>query len=49
MRVPTHRDRRFRLIVLNPPDLQKIADLTLQYYNQCAEDFWEGTRDHDVS
>ena len=34
---------------LNPPDLGKIADLTLGHYNQRAEDFWEGTRDHDVS
>jgi hypothetical protein len=34
---------------LNPQDLEKIADLTLEHYNQHAEDFWEGTRDHDVS
>lgn len=34
---------------LNPQDLEKIADLTLEHYNQCAEDFWEGTRDHNVS
>jgi SAM-dependent methyltransferase len=34
---------------LNPRDLEKIADLTLEHYNQCAEDFWEGTRDHNVS
>jgi len=33
----------------NPQQLQEIADLTLQHYNQRAEDFWEGTRDHDVS
>lgn len=32
----------------NPPDLRKTSDLTLAYYNQRAEDFWEGTRDHDV-
>jgi SAM-dependent methyltransferase len=30
-------------------DLQKIARLTLEHYNQCARDFWEGTRDHNVS
>jgi len=29
-------------------DLKKIADLTLEYYNQRAEAFWERTRDHDV-
>ena len=34
---------------LNPQDLQKIAELTLEHYNQRAEDYWEGTRDHDVS
>jgi SAM-dependent methyltransferase len=30
-------------------DLDKISDLTLEYYNQRADQFWEGTRDHDVS
>jgi SAM-dependent methyltransferase len=30
-------------------DLERIAGLTLEHYNQRAEDFWEGTRDHDVS
>ena len=34
---------------LNPQDLEKIVDRTLENYNQRAEDFWEGTRDHDVS
>jgi SAM-dependent methyltransferase len=34
---------------LNPQDLAKIADVTLTHYNQRAEDFWRGTRDHDVS
>jgi SAM-dependent methyltransferase len=34
---------------LNPQELKKIADLTLEHYNQRAEDFWEGTRDHNVS
>ena len=34
---------------LNSQDLEKIADLTLDRYNQNAEDFWEGTRYHDVS
>jgi SAM-dependent methyltransferase len=32
-----------------PSDLKEIADLTLDHYNQRADDFWEGTRDHDVS
>jgi SAM-dependent methyltransferase len=34
---------------LNQQDLEKISDLTLEHYNQRAADFWEGTRDHDVS
>ena len=34
---------------LDPQDVEKIAVLTLEHYNQRAEDFWEGTRDHDVS
>src|SRR6202051_4628438 len=33
---------------LNPQDLEKITDRTLSHYNERAEDFWEGTRDHDV-
>lgn len=32
----------------DPQNLEKIASLTLAHYNQCAEEFWEGTRDHDV-
>ncbi len=34
---------------LNPHDLKEVSDLTLEHYNQGAEDFWQGTRDHDVS
>jgi SAM-dependent methyltransferase len=34
---------------LSPQDLAKIADVTLEHYNQHAEGFWRGTRDHDVS
>jgi SAM-dependent methyltransferase len=30
-------------------DLETIAGLTLEYYDARAKDFWEGTRDHDVS
>jgi SAM-dependent methyltransferase len=30
-------------------DLEKITDRTLEHYNQRADDFWLGTRDHDVS
>ena len=34
---------------LNSQELGTITDLTLKHYNQRAEEFWEGTRDHDVS
>ena len=34
---------------LNPNDLDKITDRTVGHYEQRAADFWEGTRDHDVS
>ena len=34
---------------LNPQDLEKITNLTLSHYNERAEAFWEGTRDHDVN
>ena len=33
---------------LNPQYLEKIASLTLDHYNQHADEFWRGTRDHDV-
>jgi SAM-dependent methyltransferase len=33
----------------DPDDLEKISALTLEHYNQRAEDFRDGTRDHDVS
>ena len=34
---------------LHPQDLDKITAVTLRHYNQSAEDFRDGTRDHDVS
>jgi SAM-dependent methyltransferase len=34
---------------LSSQDLKKIALLTLEHYNSRAEEFWKGTRDHDVS
>ncbi|MEO6421738.1 MAG: class I SAM-dependent methyltransferase [Candidatus Nitrotoga sp.] len=34
---------------LNPQDLEKISTLTLKHYDQYAEDFFAGTRNHDVS
>ncbi len=32
-----------------PLDIERIARLTLAHYNQRADEFREGTRDHDVS
>ena len=32
-----------------PTDLEQITSTTLSHYNAVAEDFREGTRDHDVS
>ena len=30
-------------------ELTKISSITLDHYNQHADSFWEGTRDHDVT
>ena len=32
-----------------PEDLTRITTQTLAHYDQNAQGFWEGTRDHDVS
>ena len=34
---------------LNAEELARISALTLAHYQDCAEDFRQGTRDHDVS
>ncbi len=34
---------------LSPRELELISRTTLADYAQAAEDFWQGTRDHDVS
>jgi SAM-dependent methyltransferase len=34
---------------LSPEELARIAGLTIEQYNGQAEQFWAGTRDHDVS
>jgi SAM-dependent methyltransferase len=39
----------FHLMNTEPLDLEQIANKTLAYYDQRADDFWTGTRDHDVS
>ena len=33
---------------LNADELEKVVSLTLDHYNERSEDFWKGTRDHDV-
>jgi SAM-dependent methyltransferase len=33
---------------LNSTELKQIVDLTVEQYNRCADDYWEGTRDHNV-
>jgi SAM-dependent methyltransferase len=35
--------------VLTAQQLDEISAVTLAHYNEHAENFWEGTRDHDVS
>jgi trans-aconitate methyltransferase len=37
------------LMKLTPPELKQIADRTLQHYDESADAFWQGTREHDVS
>jgi SAM-dependent methyltransferase len=34
---------------MKPEELERISDLTLAHYEARADDFWEGTRSHDVS
>jgi len=36
-------------MALRDDELARIARLTLAHYDQSAEQFWAGTRDHDVS
>jgi SAM-dependent methyltransferase len=34
---------------MNREELDRIARVTLEHYDQRAQDFWQGTKDHDVS
>lgn len=36
-------------MTLSQQDLESIAEATLNHYAENAENFWQGTRDHDVS
>ena len=37
------------LLNIDPHDLRKTSELTLARYNERADAFWAGTKDHDVS
>lgn len=34
---------------LSPAELRRMSELTIGHYDQAAEEFWAGTRHHDVS
>ena len=36
-------------MLLTPEDLLRVASRTLSHYDEQAQAYWEGTRDHDVS
>jgi SAM-dependent methyltransferase len=36
-------------MLLTPEDLQRVASRILSHYDEHAQAYWEGTRDHDVS
>ena len=38
-----------RAMPLTPPELDRVVARTLAHYDRAAQDYWEGTRDHDVS
>src|SRR5947199_1754025 len=38
-----------RNLLLTPEELAQTSSVTLHHYNQDAESFWQGTKDHDVS
>src|SRR5438046_694727 len=54
LRTRARIDRREPVMAPPPPmplsaeELQRIARETLAHYDQRADDFWAGTRDHDV-
>jgi len=37
------------VVVVSGSDVGEISRKTLAYYEHCVDEFWEGTRDHDVS
>ena len=43
------RRRGKKVAKLNPQETEAISRRTLEHYERSAEDFWRGTREHDVS
>ena len=43
------RDELVATMLLTADDLQRIVARTVAHYDQRAQTYWEGTRDHDVS
>ena len=41
--------QRRKLAFLDPEQLRETSSITLRHYDENADDFWEGTRDHDVN
>jgi len=41
--------RQYPELPLFPAELDQIAASTIGHYNERAEEYWQGTRDHDVS
>ncbi|HWX76330.1 MAG TPA: class I SAM-dependent methyltransferase [Candidatus Acidoferrales bacterium] len=44
-----HHMRITNLSLLTAEELAKTSSITLRHYNETADSFWAGTRDHDVS
>ncbi len=34
---------------LDKAQLRRISEITIGHYDRVAEDYWDGTRNHDVS
>jgi hypothetical protein len=48
MRTPKHEPDK-RSLRVDAEQLQRISELTIAHYDRSAEEYWDGTRDHDVS
>ena len=43
------QDSKRKPLRIDVEQLHRISELTLAHYDQFAEAYWDGTRDHDVS